>query len=362
MDLTNRFNFFIGSVRGTLIGTNLDPKSKIHYEVAAEAEEISSMIWGRKDNEIIAGFRNGNIYIYDINQQKYCSTFSDLKSRGAIVGLACIDNRILAASHNGMISIRDSVKENDSITTFKSNNSTLDSFAQSMNTSNIIATGGEMNDLKLWDVETKQCTFKAKSLGHDQLNLPIKASIRGITFIPEEQIVCCATKEGHVLLYDDRAQKKPVCKFFDGKSSFLTIAPTYRQRNVLAGTTTGYIQNIDMKAGKNLKNFTNIGGSVTCILCDPIEPIISTISLDRYLRIFNLDTKEMIHKQYLKHSLTKMVMKPIIKEESQEPENVEFIDEEYEEIFNNLEEISEKSSRKRNPAHFAKYKSKKIKK
>ncbi|KAL3285791.1 hypothetical protein HHI36_000315 [Cryptolaemus montrouzieri] len=365
MELSNKYGIYIGTSRGTISYTNLDPKEKLHYEFAKEASEMSSMVWGRGESEILTGFKNGNICIYDTNQQKYSRTIDKLKNQGSIVGVGYIDDKLYAASSKGNISILNLDEELETIKTLSLENSTLDSCAQNMNKLSILATGGENNDLKLWDLEKQQCIFKAKSLGHDQLNLPIKASIRGITFIPEEQNVCsCVTKEGHILLYDDRVQRKPVCKYFDQKASFTTVTTAYRQRNILAGTTKGYVQYMDMKTGKSLKTFTGIGGSVTCILTNAMEPLVAVSSLDRYLRIFNLDNKEICYKQYMKQSLTRMVMKPIIKEESEEiDENLINIneDQEYEEIFKNMEEVTEKPHRKRNSIGIVKTKTKKLK-
>lgn len=68
-------------------------------------------------------------------------------------------------------------------------------------------------------------------MGHDFLNLPIPTSVRGIAFIPnEEHLSSCVTKEGHVLLYDDRAQRRPVVKFQEPKASYTTITPAYRDQ------------------------------------------------------------------------------------------------------------------------------------
>lgn len=65
-------------------------------------------------------------------------------------------------------------------------------------------------------------------MGHDELNLPIPTSVRGITFLSD--LAACATKEGQVLVYDERAQRRPVVKFAEDKASYSTIAATYRER------------------------------------------------------------------------------------------------------------------------------------
>ncbi|XP_044745544.1 WD repeat-containing protein 74 [Coccinella septempunctata] len=362
MDLNNRYSIYVGSVRGTLTYTDLNPENKIQYEFAEQASEISSMIWGG-DTEILVGFKNGLVSTYDTIAQKYVKTLNQFEDDGSVVGLGLFNKKILVTSSKGNINILNTKNKTESIMTLSTENGTLETSCQNINKPNIIATGGEMNDLKLWDVETKQCVFGAKSMGHDFLNLPIKTSIRGITFIPEEQnTCCCSTKEGHVLLYDDRAQRRPVCKFLEPKASFTCITTAYRERNILAGTTKGYVEYVDMKNGKCLRTFTNICGSVTSVLCDPVEPILFTTSLDRYLRIFDLDSKKILYKQYMKQNLNRILIKPIIKEEKEMGNEVAEteVDDEYEEIFKNMEEISEKPAKRKIKS--VKVKSKKLKK
>lgn len=152
------------------------------------------------------------------------------------------------------------------------------------------------------------------------LNLPIITSVRAITFVTEnEHLSACCTKEGQVLLYDDKCQRRPVAKFAERNASYTTISYTNRDRFVLlnyfsfillflyqlpcrqclVGTTRGYMQLLDLRNGKCLKTYTTFTGSVTSIYCDPFEPYIFTTCLDRFLRIHNLDTKELIHKVHL---------------------------------------------------------------
>lgn len=68
-------------------------------------------------------------------------------------------------------------------------------------------------------------------MGHDDLNLSIPTSIRGLCFYPNENnLISCVTKEGYVLLYDDRVQRRPITKFFESKASYTSVACTYRER------------------------------------------------------------------------------------------------------------------------------------
>lgn len=107
------------------------------------------------------------------------------------------------------------------------------------------------------------------------------------------------------------------------------------------GTTRGYMQLLDLKANKCTKTFTSFTGSVTSITCDPVEPFVISASLDRFIRVHNLETKELVFKVYMKQSLTNVLVKPIVKNEAKEEESEKVVDEEYEEIFNNMESVDE---------------------
>ncbi|XP_028131079.1 WD repeat-containing protein 74 [Diabrotica virgifera virgifera] len=357
MDLT-RFSCFAGTSRGFLLTLGEKPKDIKHVKPEASSE-VTALAFSKDQNTIFVGFKNGAIQPYDPLLNEFKETISDLSGKGSVVGLGFTEKGLLAGKADGTVNIW-SGKKNEHFNLSIGNEGTLDCLVLNENR-NCFGTGGEKNDLKLWDIETQQCIFKAKSMGHDKLNLPIPTSIRGITFFPEDpHLSCCCTKEGHVLLYDDRKQRRPVVKFLEPKASYTTIACAYRDRQCLVGTTKGYMQLLDMKAGKCMKTFTSFTGSVSSIVCDPLEPYVFSASLDRYLRVHNLETKELLHKVYMKINLTSLLIKPVVKEEKEEPaekikdkgtifgndEADEDIDEEYENIFSNMEVICEKLKKK----------------
>jgi ribosome biogenesis protein NSA1 len=57
------------------------------------------------------------------------------------------------------------------------------------------------------------------------------------------------------------------------------------------------MQLLDLRApGKLLQTFTGFTGSITSIVCDPVEPLVATTSLDRFLRVHHLETKDLVYK------------------------------------------------------------------
>ncbi|XP_018320207.1 WD repeat-containing protein 74 [Agrilus planipennis] len=364
MNIQDQYFIVVGTVRGVLGSTNCKKGQAIKYELNTDdnVSEITALHWGRTENEIIIGYKEGTLKLYNCQLNKYTKTVDILKGKGAVVGVAPLGRDIIVGRYNGIINIW-SKTDNHSIPLNLQEGSTLECMTLNESRINVVGTGGNKNDFKLWDIETKQCIFKAKSLAHDNLNLPIPTSIRSICYFPtNEKLSACATKEGYVLLYDERAQRRPVLKFIEPKASYTVIANTFKDRQCLVGTTKGYLQLIDLKLPTRcLKTFKSFTGSVTDIAYDPGKSIVATTSLDRFLRIHDLETKELLHKEYLKQSLTKLILRPKIKEEADEnintlivnenneenvTENVEDVDEEYEDIFRNMETITENVKRK----------------
>jgi len=63
---------------------------------------------------------------------------------------------------------------------------------------NTIATGGQENNVKLYDLEKQQITFSAKNLPHDWLNLRRSISISDLTFLPGSQQLVSVGRYGNV--------------------------------------------------------------------------------------------------------------------------------------------------------------------
>lgn len=121
------------------------------------------MEWGRSEDEIIIGYKNESFQLYNTFQKKYTKTISKLEGEGSIIGVAPLNKSIIAAKDDGVISIWNR-KTVDYFSINLEEKSSLDAIFYDKSRENVIGTGGEFNDFKLWDLETKQCIFKAKSV------------------------------------------------------------------------------------------------------------------------------------------------------------------------------------------------------
>lgn len=64
---------------------------------------------------------------------------------------------------------------------------------------NVVGTGGQQNDLKLWDLNTKIKIFNAKNVKKDMLQLEVPIWITDLTFLlNSEYKVAVVTRHGQV--------------------------------------------------------------------------------------------------------------------------------------------------------------------
>ncbi|KAL1512548.1 hypothetical protein ABEB36_002129 [Hypothenemus hampei] len=349
MDLS-KLKFYVGTARGVLLCTT-DKLHDVRIFKNCEITEVTALCQGRNADELALGYGSGNVHLFDTITESFTRKLDRLEGDESVTGVCCFKKSFIVSNRDGVVNVW-TTKKNDWFSLNLEESGSLDALAHDTHRSNVIATGGEFNDYKLWNIETKQCIFKAKSLGQDHLQLAIPTSIRAISFFPNQPYLgACCTKQGHVLLYDDRAQRKPVIKFLEEKASYTTISSTFRDNQICVGTTKGYMQWLNLnKSPKILKTYTTFTGSVTDITCDPLEPFVYSVSLDRHLRIHNMDTKELLHKFYMKQNLTKLLVKSVIKNEEKEEiekcSSTQDVDREYEELFKNMEEVNDDESRK----------------
>lgn len=139
---------------------------KPSFEIQKEGKpsEITVMQWGRRDNEIVIGNKDGELKLYNTELNKIIKTFDKLEGSGPVIGVGCQNkNFIVAAKNSGHINIWN-VKKCDSFKIDVNERGSLDKMICSPYRENIIGIGGSFNDLKLWDIEKRSCVFKAKSV------------------------------------------------------------------------------------------------------------------------------------------------------------------------------------------------------
>lgn len=68
-------------------------------------------------------------------------------------------------------------------------------------------------------------------------------------------------------------------------------------RHIIVGSGKGRMNLIDLrKPSAILNTYKGFAGGVTGIACSTNNPFVASVSLDRYLRIHHIDTKELLKK------------------------------------------------------------------
>lgn len=85
---------------------------------------------------------------------------------------------------------------------------------------NIVAVGGKdrKNNLKIFDLEKKECIFTSKNIPHDNLQLEVPVWESDFRFLDdnEHNLVTCS-RYGYIRYYDTRQQRRPVRNYTNDK-------------------------------------------------------------------------------------------------------------------------------------------------
>lgn len=176
-----------------------------------------------------------------------------------------------------------------------------------------LAAGGQENDLKIWDVNTAQCTWKAKNVPHDFLDLrqPVwVSSLRSLTPDVDKgggtggpQQIVAGTAHRQVRLYDARAQTRPTHSVDADEHGITTMAVSPDAKEVVVADTAGLVRVLDLRTMKWGRRFEGPAGSVRGLAFHPTLPVLACVGLDRMARVFDYRSREQKFQVYLKQRL-----------------------------------------------------------
>ncbi|CAM6128722.1 unnamed protein product [Calypogeia fissa] len=166
--------------------------------------------------------------------------------------------------------------------------------------------GGKDVDVNVWDVAKKSKLWSGKTPHRDNLGLISPAWVTAVAFLSKEDHRKIVVGTGHhqVRLYDIGAQRRPVLAFDYGESPIKTVTEDPDGYSVYVGTGGGDLACFDMRTGKLLGGFKGkCAGSIRSVVRHPVLPIIASCGLDRYLRIHNTKTRQLLASLFLKQQL-----------------------------------------------------------
>jgi ribosome biogenesis protein NSA1 len=188
------------------------------------------------------------------------------------------------------------------------------------------AVGGKENLLKVYDLETKKETFKAKNVKHDFLDMRVPLAISDICFMDENMISYC-TLYHQIRLHDRRVGPKVIMQKAYGEYAFTKMIPSPLNplSEVIVGSTNGGIISMNWNDVKKKKfaAFKGSPGSVRDLCVHPKLNYFATTGADRFVRIFDISKKKLLFSTYLiqKQTCVLFTSEKEVKENSEDEES-----------------------------------------
>jgi len=207
----------------------------------------------------------------------------------------------------------------------------------------LFACGGKEHMLELWDLDSSRSLWKEKNVAHDMLNLRQQVWITDLAFVPNTQgrELVTGTAWHQLRSYDSRAQRKALysVELSDHAITCVDVSPDGRY--VVLGDGGGRLQQRDRRMnGRMVHVYHGIGGSVRGIQMHQSEPMIAAAGLDRFMRVYDVNTRKQLNKVYLKQKLNAVLFSTQTKEQAkadEEPERAADDEEEDgDEVWNEL--------------------------
>jgi ribosome biogenesis protein NSA1 len=170
----------------------------------------------------------------------------------------------------------------------------------------LLAAGGREHDVKLWDLETQCCTWKAKNVPLDhklQLRIPVWVSALEPLVPGDMRTLLCGTAHRHIRLYDTRAKRRPTHSISYGDYKVTAMKVTPNGHEALIGDASGQLSALDLRKMHQRIRYAGPAGSVRSIALHPDLNIMACVGLDRFCRIYDLSSARECHTIYLKQRM-----------------------------------------------------------
>ncbi|VFR00950.1 unnamed protein product [Cuscuta campestris] len=178
------------------------------------------------------------------------------------------------------------------------------------NSENYALFGGKGVEINVWDLEKGCKVWAAKPLPTNSIGIFTPAWFTSATFLSKDdhRKIIGGTNGHQVRLYDISAQRRPVIRIDFRETAIKAVAEDIDGWTVYAGNASGDLASFDMRTGKLLGCFIGkSSGSIRCIARHPELPVMGSCGLDRYLRIWDVKSRQLLSAVFLKQHLTNFV-------------------------------------------------------
>ncbi|KAI3647128.1 hypothetical protein MP228_007349 [Amoeboaphelidium protococcarum] len=295
--------------------------------------EITSMhrSFDTLKNQIFLGRKSGDIDVFDIDSKVIQPIQMDKQCKSKVISLYHHDDqqRLIVLRQSGEFSIS-AVGEHLQISTLFSKNLGQDLCALDVCTSqsspNLVVYGGKERDVTVFDFEAQDTCFKGKNVAHDWLDMRVPLHHTAVKFMPnsDQEIVTC-TQQGTVKLYDMRQDRRPVLtEAVGGKDIALKRLSIVggnnsdfhnQRREILVCDNVGDVYHYDLGERRVIGKLKGSSGAIydaqTFTDSSDNQMLkVATVGLDRFLRVYDLKRRTLLHKVYMKQRMNQVI--PII--------------------------------------------------
>lgn len=173
-----------------------------------------------------------------------------------------------------------------------------------------LAAGGERNDLGIFDAETGERVWVAKQPKFTwplPLPVPYVASAAFLDGHEGGNVVAVGTGRHEVRLYDTRASRRPVWRtdFGECRIACVCAEPPGGPSRIFAATGAGAVGAFDLRqGGAMVGGYKGAQGGVRALARHPSEGWLAAAGLDRWLRVYDANSRKLRAKVYMKQSMT----------------------------------------------------------
>jgi ribosome biogenesis protein NSA1 len=170
--------------------------------------------------------------------------------------------------------------------------------------------GGKRVEVNVWDLENCTKIWTAKSPPRNSLDIFTPTWFTSTTFLSKDdhRKFVAGTNSHQVRLYDISAQRRPIISFDFKETPIKAVTEDLDGHTVYVGNGSGDLASFDIRTGKLLGCFLGkCSGSIRSIARHPQLPLIASCGLDSYLRVWDIQSRQLLSAVFLKQHLTSVV-------------------------------------------------------
>lgn len=170
--------------------------------------------------------------------------------------------------------------------------------------------GGKGVEMNVWDLQNSRKIWTSKSVTTNSIGIFTPTWFTSATFLchDDHRKIVAGTNNHQVHLYDISAQRKPVMKFDFKETPIKAVSEDLDGHTIFLGNGSGDLASVDTRTGKLVGCFLGkCSGSIRSIARHPEHPVIASCGLDSYVRLWDVESRQLLSAVFLKQHLNCVV-------------------------------------------------------